>query len=530
MKTRILVTDPLHPTALEILRSEKSFEIVEPDGKLTPENLIKELSKGYDGLIVRSGTRATAEAISAAAPRLRVIGRAGVGVDNIDLEEATRRGVAVINTPDGNTVSAAEHTMALLLSMARNVPQSFASLKAGEWTRSAFTGVELRGKVLGVIGLGRIGQRVVKAAKGFSMKVAGYDPFVSKERCEALGIAYCETVEEVLAQSDFVTLHVPFTEKTKNIINRDSIKAMKDGARLINCARGGLVDEDALAEALQSGKLAGAAFDVFAKEPPPKDHPLLLLPNFVATPHLGAVTGDAQRAVGRQVAEKVTKFFIEDTYEDALNVPFRSVPENLKPMLEMAETLGAFHSQLCSKAIQKIQVEYFGPKADIKPITCAFLKALLSEVTDTGVNWVNAFYWARERGIEVEEGLSHEDRGYSNLLRTRVKNSEGGECEIWGTMLDGRLPRIVHINGYGMDLTPEKHMLVVENKDVPGVLGNIASTMGALGLNIGECRLGRKEKHGHALTLIGLDAEATDEALARLLEFDEVVSVKKVRL
>jgi D-3-phosphoglycerate dehydrogenase len=529
-KFRVLLADPISPRGVAVFEEGGIEALAMPKGAAKGD-LCARLREGFDAMVVRSATRADAEVLASGVPRLRAVGRAGVGIDNVDVEAATRLGVAVMNVPDGNTLSAAEHTMALLFAMARHLPQSFQSLREGKWERAAFTGAELHGKTLGLAGMGRIGSRVAAMARAVGMRVLVHDPYVSPEQAEKAGVTLC-SLDELLAQADVLSLHVPLTDATRNLVNAERLAKMKNGARLVNCARGGLVDEKALFEALRSGHLAGAALDVFEQEPPPAGHPLLALPNFVATPHLGAATGEAQEAVGFQIAVKLKKFLETENFEDAINVPFRRVPEDWKPYTKLAQTLGAIHAQWAAGPVSALSLSFEGAGLDdVRPLTCACLKGLLDAVTEGGVNFVNAMQRARERGIEVKESTGVSPRsGYEGLLRVEIRMNGGTGHVLAGTILEKRHPRLVEVDGYHMDLEPAGILLLLENRDVPGVLGRTASTIGTHGLNIAECRLGRRAREeGRALAVFVLDSEADERTLAALRAIPEVIGVKQVR-
>lgn len=526
---RVLLADPVSAICVKRLCEGGVIETESMPAKSPKEALCKKLQEGFDALVVRSATRADRDVIKAGLPRLRAIGRAGVGVDNVDLDAATGFGVAVMNVPDANTVSAAEHTLALMLALARNVPRGWASFQEGKWERSKFTGTELRGKTLGLVGLGRIGTLVATAAQALGMRVLAHDPYIPHARVESLGVEMAE-LDALLKESDFVSMHVPKSDATRNLMNAERLALMKPTARLINCARGGVVDEEALYDAIKNGRLAGAAFDVYEKEPP-EMKPLYGLPNVVTTPHLGASTSEAQEKVGVQIAERLRKFLLEGSYEDALNVPFRRLPEEGKPFFDLAERMGALHFQLMDEPAKSVCLEYCGEElGDLKPYTCAYLKGLLNPMTEGGVNLVNALPRASERGIAVEETHSHKDLGYANLIRATFADEAGAKHTLAGCLLEHSLLRLVEINGYRVDVEPKGVLILTENQDVPGSLGSVASLLGKHKINIGECRFGRKERSGSALTVLALDEEAPESVLAALKELPTVQNVRQVRL
>jgi D-3-phosphoglycerate dehydrogenase len=463
---------------------------------------------------------------------LRVIGRAGVGVDNIDLQAASERGIVVMNTPGANTVATAEHTMALLLAMCRNVPRAVASLSAGRWERKLFKGVEIRGKTMGIIGLGRIGRRVARRCRAFGLEVICHDPYLSDERAHELHIERV-TLDELLARSDFVTLHAALTPKTRGMIDKEAIAKMKPGVRIVNAARGALIDEQALIEALQSGHVAGAALDVLTKEPPDFDNPLLHMDNVVVTPHLAASTQEAQREVGIQIVGQVIDALHGVDYRNAINMPVvdRHVLKELRPFLDMAERLGSLQTQLAEDAITKVEVAVEGEVIDeyIKPITVAILKGILEPVPTGSVNYVNAPHVAMERGIIVAQTAGLHTTDYPNIISCRVEWS-GGRRTVVATLFSHDEPRIVDVDGYRVDVIPEGTILVTVSHDEPGFIGKVGTTLGELGINIATWRTGRTEPGGRALSFISVDSDVPDEAIAELATTPPVERITKVRL
>lgn len=495
MPIKILVSDDVSESGLEPLRAG-SFTLEKRTG-LAADELVAAL-KDCDGLIVRSETKVTDELMNAA-PKLRVIGRAGVGIDNIDLAAATARGIVVMNAPDGNTITTAEHTIALLVALARRVPQANLSLKSGKWERKNFIGTELQGKTLGVIGLGRIGRVVAKRAVGLGMKVVAFDPFVVADSEIEL-----QPMDDVLARADFLTVHTPLTAETRGIIGAEAFSKMKNGVRIINCARGGLIDEDSLYQALKSGKVAGAALDVFESEPPPAAHPLLQLDEVIVTPHLGASTREAQEGVAVTVAEQMRDFLLTGALRGAVNLPAidQKVLATLAPYLLLAESLGRFHAQLTSSAIREVRLEFAGELVDVDaaPVTRAFLAGLLRDVS-ARVNAVNAFLIAEERGIGV---MSSYMRGSTaaSAIRTTVISSDGEQTasgSVFTTAEGYREGRITRINGFRIEAVPRGFMLVMHNRDVPGVIGRVGTILGEAGINISAFHLGRRERGGSTL-------------------------------
>jgi D-3-phosphoglycerate dehydrogenase len=486
----------------------------------------------YDALIVRSETKVDAEVIERGS-KLRVVGRAGIGVDTIDVDAATHRGVIVMNTPQANTIATCEHTMAMMLALARNVAQADASLRRGEWTRSKFMGEQLMGKTLGVIGLGRIGTQVAKRAQAFGMEVIAFDPYVSEETARINKVSLVE-VDELLANSDFITLHSSLNTSSRRLLDADAIEKMKTGARIINVARGALVDADALYAALTSKKLAGAALDVFEEEPPPPDHPLFTLPNVVVTPHLGASTVEAQRDVSIQMAEQVLDALHDREVRNAVNFPPidpAALPV-VRPYLVLAERLGALQANLTEGRLARVEVEYRGSDVapHVKPLTVALLRGLLVPTLGRErVNYVNAPIIASERGILVSQALNISSTDYANLVSCRV--SAGDETHtIAGVLFDGSQPRIVQIDGFVIDAVPEGLMLVVSSRDVPGVIGHIGTLLGTHHVNIAEYRLGRTSPGDRALSVVNLDSPVPEAALKALRDLPEVIWVKQMTL
>ncbi len=525
---KILVCDGLEKTGVEILQAAPGLDVDErPDIK--PDEL-SQIIGDYDGLIVRSKTQVTAELISQAT-RLRVVGRAGTGVDNIDVSAATRRGIVVMNAAAGNTVTTAEHTFAMLMALARRIPQATASTKAGRWEKNRFLGVELRGKTLGVIGLGRIGSTVADRARAFGMSVLAFDPYFTPGSVREPGIEMV-SLDELFERADFITLHTPLTEGTRELINASSIGRMKQGVRIINCARGGLIDEQALAEAVRAGKVTGAAIDVFDQEPTPPDNPLLALDDVIVTPHLGASTQEAQLGVATMIAEQVLDYLIAGTVRGAVNAASVSAEmlAVIGPYISLGEKIGLFQGQVFGHDLREVNIEYSGEVAehDAKPVTQAVLAGLLGPVIER-VNMVNASLVAEERGIKVTESLQRKARDFASMIRVRTI-SGGGENEVAGALFSNRDPRIVRINGFNLEAIPNGHMLFLFNRDAPGVLGRIATFIGDENINISRLYLGRKKRGESALALIQIDQPLAGEALTRLSGLTDVISVRQVRL
>jgi D-3-phosphoglycerate dehydrogenase len=525
---KIFVSDDVSESGLEPLRAA-GFTVVKKTG-LAPDDLYEAI-RDCEGLIVRSETKVTSRVMDAAT-RLRVIGRAGVGVDNIDVPAATGRGIVVMNAPDGNTMTTAEHTIALLLALARRVPQANASLKAGRWERKKFVGVELQGKTLGIIGLGRIGGVVARRANSFGMKVVAYDPFVAPEQARDLELELAP-LDEVFARADFLTVHTPLTAETRGIVNARAFSRMKRGVRIINCARGGLVDETALYDAIKSGQVAGAALDVFEQEPPPPDHPLLGLDEVIVTPHLGASTREAQEGVALTVAEQMRDYLLTGALRGAVNVPAIGAQElgAIRPYLDLAERLGRFQAQLVDEAVREVRIEYAGELADMNaaPVTRAFLAGLLRNMS-ARVNIVNAFLIAEERGIGVTTSYKRSSADYTHAIRTQVVTL-GGEHTLSGAMFgQGADGRITEIDGFRMEAIPSGHMLVMHNRDVPGVIGRVGTVLGERGVNISRFHLGRRERGGEAMAVIETDTPIDATTLDKLRSFEQVLFARPIEL
>jgi D-3-phosphoglycerate dehydrogenase len=519
---KVLIADKLSPAAVAIFRG-RGIEADVQTG-LKPAEL-RAIIGEYDGLAVRSATKVTRELLDAA-PRLKVVGRAGIGVDNVDVTSATQRGVVVMNTPFGNAITTAEHAIAMMFALARQIPEASASTKAGKWEKNRFMGVELTGKTLGLLGCGNIGSIVAARGNGLSMKVIAYDPFLSEKRAVALGVEKVE-LDELIARADIITIHAPFTEQTRNILNRERLFAMKKGARLINCARGGLVDEAALAEALRAGHLAGAALDVFETEPA-TESPLFGIENVVCTPHLGAATAEAQENVALQVAEQMSDFLLSGAVANAINMPSVTAEEapRLKPYMELARLLGALAGQLTASqgdAVRAIRVEYEGHAAELnhRPLTAAALAGVLAPMMGA-VNMVNAPALAKERGIAVAETVLERSGDYATLLRVSVETTEWTRS-VAGTLIGTGRPRLVEVKGIAVEADFAPHMLYVTNQDRPGFIGRFGTLLAEAGINIATFHLGRDAPGGNAICLVGLDAAVPEAVLARVRELPLVV-------
>lgn len=523
---KVLVSDSISQRGIEILK-KAGLEVDVKTG-LKPEEL-KEIIGEYDALIIRSATKVTADIIDAA-HRLKVIGRAGTGVDNVDKIAATKKGIVVMNTPGGNTITTAEHTIGLLFSLARKIPQAVASMKEGKWEKKKFMGIELYNKTLGIIGLGRIGSEVAKRMQCMGMNVLAYDPFLSDEKAEELGIIKTD-LDRIFAESDFITIHTPLTSETKYLINKNTIAKMKKGVYIINCARGGIVNEKDLYEAIQSGKVAGAALDVYETEPPEEGNPLIKDERIICTPHLGASTLEAQENVAVAIAEQVIDFLIYGTIRNAVNfpsIPFDQVPF-IRPYLVLLERMGSFASQVLSKSIKQVQIEYLGEiyNLNTQALTAAALKGVLDPVLGEPVNYVNAPFMAKERGIQVREIKGKDAGDYQSLVRI-ILISKDEQLSISGTLLSRKDPRIVQIDDISLEVIPEGNMVFMKNWDRPGVIGNIGTLMGQNNINIGHMHFGRKEPGGIAFSIISVDSSLTDEIIEKIKKLPNVLEVKPV--
>jgi D-3-phosphoglycerate dehydrogenase len=526
---KILVSDPSSEEGLRILKEIKDFQVdVKTD--LKPEAL-KETIKNYDALIVRSATKVNKDIISAG-QKLKVIGRAGVGLDNVDLEAATQKGIIVMNTPAGNTISTAEHTMSMILALSRNIPQADVSTKKGEWKRSKFMGVELYNKILGIIGLGRIGAEVAKRASSFGMKVLAYDPYLSREVAESMGIEMVD-LKELLKNSDYITVHTPLTDETKHMISTKEFAMMKKGARLINCARGGIIDEQALINAIKEGKVAGAAIDVFEKEPLSADNELLKLDNVITTPHLGASTEEAQVNVAIEVAEIVRDALLGKGIRNAANYPCleAEVCKILEPYINLSDKLGSFSAQLVEGRFQELNINYSGDitSYDLSPLTMALVKGLLSPILKETVNFVNAVSLAKERGIKIKESKSSKEAEFVNLIQLEIKTDKETKV-ISGTLSSNKQPRIVKVDGYYVELLPLGEMIFIQNWDKPGIIGNLGTLLGKHNINIAAMTFGREKPGGRAISVLNVDSPVSTEILDKIKKIENILSAKVIKL
>ena len=510
---KVLISDKLSPAAVEIFRNRGIDVDLKPG--LSPADLRAVIGE-YDGLAIRSATKVTRELLDVAT-RLKVVGRAGIGVDNVDVRSATERGVVVMNTPLGNTITTAEHAIAMMFALARQIPEASGSTKAGKWEKNRFMGVELTAKTLGLIGCGNIGSIVADRAVGLKMRVLAYDPYLSEKKALDLGVEKAD-LDTILARADFITLHTPLTDATKNILSREALAKTKKGVRIINCARGGLVDEDALADAIKSGHVAGAALDVFDTEPA-TDSPLFNLENVVCTPHLGAATAEAQENVALQVAEQMSDFLLTGAVTNAINMASVSAEDapRLRPYLELCRLLGAFAGQLTQSRegmLRKVAIEYEGQAAALnhRPLTAATLAGLMSPLM-VGVNMVNAAVAARDHGIDVAETVHDRPTEYLTLVRVTVETDGGLTRSVSGTLFAGSRPRIVEIKGIKVEADFAPHMLYVTNQDRPGFIGRFGATLAGAGINIATFHLGRSQQGGDAICLVSVDDAVPEPVL-----------------
>jgi D-3-phosphoglycerate dehydrogenase / 2-oxoglutarate reductase len=521
---RVLIADQLSPAAVDIFKQRG----VDTDVRVgLSKDELEQIIKDYDGLAVRSATKAT-EKMIAAASRLKVIGRAGIGVDNIDVKAATAKGIIVMNTPFGNSITTAEHAISLMMALARQIPEADRSTQAGKWEKSKFLGSEVFAKTLGVIGCGNIGSIAADRAIGLKMKVIAFDPFLSSERAMELGVEKVE-LDDLLRRSDFITLHTPLTEKTRNIIDAAALAKAKKGVRIINCARGGLVDERALAAALKSGHVAGAAFDVFEVEPA-KESALFGLPNVICTPHLGASTGEAQENVALQVAEQMSDYLLRGAVSNAVNFPNITAEEapRLRPWVKLAEQLGSFAGQLTETSIKGIRLEYSGEVATLntKPLTAAALAGVLRPLL-SDVNMVSAAISAKERGILIEEVTRGQDGAFESYIRLTVITDDY-ERSVAGTVFSDGRPRIIQVRNIDMEFEVAPRMLFIRNADKPGFIGKFGMLMGEAGLNIATLNLGRDKPGGDAICMVAIDEPVSEEVLAKIKALPQVVRVNRL--
>ena len=523
---RVLVTDPISEQGLDILR-ERNLEVVNLAGEGV-EKVLEQVGQVH-GWVVRSGTQVTSELLIQA-ENLQVIGRAGVGVDNIDVASATLRGVVVMNTPDGNTISAAEHTLALVMALSRNVHLGHGQMMEGQWNRQALKGTELRGKTLGVVGLGRIGRRVMDYGRALEMKVLGYDPYAPQQLRDSDELRLVE-LNELLEKSDYITLHVPINDETRGLISAKELGRMKSTARIINCARGGVANEADLTAALNDGVIAGAAVDVYSKEPIAEDNPLLKAKNILLTPHLGASTKEAQEGVSLAICQQVADYLVDGKLQGALNMPVADMAllKQLEPYLELAADMGRILGQLVEGSVTNVQVACAGNIEETHPIALAALRGVMEHMLDTRLNFVNTGAVAKERGIAYSDTYDTGEVGYANLIQVEVK-TEKGQASMAGSVFGKQHARVVQIDGYHLELKPEGVMLFIRNRDVPGVLGSVGSALGGFGINIGEALLNRERSAQDAYLVVKVDSAPDDDQLQAIETLEGIISVRKVVL
>jgi D-3-phosphoglycerate dehydrogenase len=525
---KVLVSDALSEEGLKVFKESKELAVdVKTD--LKPDTL-KEAIKDYDALVVRSATKVTKEIIQAA-KKLKVVGRAGVGLDNVDLEAATQKGIIVMNTPAGNTISTAEHTFSMILALSRNIPQANASMKKGEWKRSKFMGVEVYGKTLGIVGFGRIGSEVAKRAISFGMKVLAYDPFLSAEVAESVGVEIAE-LKNVLENADYITVHTPLTEDTRHMISDKEFALMKKGVRIINCARGGIIDEAALIKAIEEKRVGGAAMDVFEGEPLPADSAFLKFDNVVTTPHLGASTEEAQINVAIEVAEIVRDALLGRGIRNAANYPCleAEVTKVLSPYIKLGERLGMFCAQLVEGRFQEVVISYSGEitKYNLSPVTMALAKGILEPILKETVNFVNAVSLLKDRGIKLRESKSAQEGEFVNLIQLEIKTDKESK-NVFGTLSSNKQPRIVKIDDYYLELYPIGEMVFIRNWDKPGLIGSLGTLMGKNGINIAAMTFGRDKQGGKAISVLNVDSQVGPEIQDKIRELENILTVKVIR-
>jgi D-3-phosphoglycerate dehydrogenase len=528
---KIMICDPISPKGIALFQQRPEFDVTVLKQRL-PEAELLPLVADVEAMVVRSETKITRKLIEAA-PKLRVVGRAGVGVDNVDVEAATQRGIVVMNTPSGNTISTAELTFSMLMSLARKIPQANASMKAGEWNRKAFSGVELYNKTLGILGMGRIGTEVARRAIAFGMRVLAYDPYLTLSRANALQVELVE-LDEVFSRSDFITVHMPMSDETKGMVNAAAFAKMKPGARVLNCARGGIINEADLAEAIKSGKIAGAALDVYETEPPAKDFGLRDLPQVIMTPHLGASTEEAQENVGIEVAEAITDYLLNGAVRNAVNLPNLDAKTYalVKPYLALGEKLGRLAAQLGLKRNDRLVVTYGGKATEVPgdPITRYVLKGFLESAGGKDVNQVNVRTLASSLGLRVEEIKSNEETDFYEWLHLAVFSGDQ-KISVGGTLHGSkRQPRIVRVNGQPVEIVPEGVLFFLTNKDRPGIVGYLGSLMGRHNVNIASMSLNRDIAGGHALTVLNLDSVPPAAVLEEIQKDPDISNVRVVKL
>jgi D-3-phosphoglycerate dehydrogenase len=526
---KVLVSDKLSPKGVEIFEKAEGIE-VEVKTKLPSEDL-KAIIGEYDGLVIRSATKVKPGIIEAA-DKLKVIGRAGSGLDNVDLPAASKKGIVVMNTPGGNTITTAEHAISMMLALSRKIPQATASMKSKKWEKSKFMGSEIYNKTLGVMGIGSIGSVVADRARGLRMNVLAYDPFLSPERAEKLGVELV-SLDELLERADYITIHVPKSKETINLVNKELFSKMKDGVFLINCARGGIVNEKDLCDAIKGGKVAGAALDVFEKEPPDSDNPLLDLDEVICTPHLGASTEEAQEKVAVAIAEQMVDYLLNGTIMNAVNVPSvdSKILATIKPYLDLAERLGSFQGQVISGGLEQVSIEYSGEVAglEVAPITVSLLKGLLYSILKEDVNYVNAPVIAKERGIKVIESTTSESEDFTTLITLKVKTNKE-ERMVAGTIFGKSDPWVVQVDQFRIEAVPDKYMLLFHTHDRPGVIGNIGTSLAKHSINISRMQFGREKVEGKSLLILSTDGPISSEIIEQMKELPHIISLDSIEI
>ncbi|KIL34866.1 D-3-phosphoglycerate dehydrogenase [Cohnella kolymensis] len=527
---KVLVSDPISDLGISLLAEASDIAIDKKTG--LSEDELADIIGEYDALLVRSQTRVT-DRIMTAGKQLKVIGRAGVGVDNIDLDSATKRGIIVINAPDGNTITTCEHTFAMMMALARHIPQAYMKTVGGVWDRKSFVGVELRNKVLGVLGMGRIGSEVAARAKAFGMTVYGYDPFLTEERAEKLGVRLA-SVDDIIRDADFITVHTPLTPETRHMIGREQFSRIKQGVRIVNCARGGIIDEEALVEAIDSGRVAGAAFDVFEEEPPAADHPFLTHPKIIVTPHLGASTVEAQENVAIDVSEQLLHILRGEAFKNAVNMPpvAADVLSKLEPYFALGKTLGSFAAQIAEGPVKEIAVTYSGDLAnvDTQPLTRYVVEGVLSHhLGSDHVNVVNAMHLAKSREVKIVETKTQSTKGFTNHVSITLRTDKE-ERYAAGTLLNGFGPRITQVDKFPVDVEPHGHLLLISHHDKPGIIGRIGTLLGNNDVNIATMQVGRKVVGGAAIMVLGVDKGVPKDLLRDIIALPDLNNAKVIHL
>ncbi len=522
---KVIISDPISNDGLKVLE-DNDIQIINAVNEDINENF--QHIESANAWIIRSGTKLNSKIINKA-NNLSVIGRAGVGVDNIDISAATRKGIVVMNTPDGNTVSAAEHTMALMLALSRNISHGHHGLSKGQWHRHKLIGSELRNKTLGIIGLGKIGREVLHRSQAFNMNILGFDPFLPEDLFRSDEIELCD-LDYILKKSDYITLHIPLTDDTKNLFDYDTLKKMKQEARIINVARGGIINESDLARILKENKISGAALDVFETEPLPKNSPLISAPNIILTPHLGASTKEAKEGVSISICNQIKNYLIDEDLENAINVPFQNISQlkEMAPFLKLSGELGFIHSQISSGPISDIKINCFGKAEEIKPIGLSFLKSLLESRVPERVNYINADSIAKELGITVTLNYSTINSNYSNLVSATVTSDK--EIVLEGSVFDDNLPRMVNILGYKIEVNINGILLFIQNDDVPGVIGKVGTLLGENNINIAAYLLSKEKSKNLAFSVIRLDEFVNAKIIKRLNSIKELKYVKQIKV